>query len=122
MGLVLLYTVGSLNVPLLVLALLPLSFGLFVPASVQIVLGQEYLPKSPGTASGVTLGLAVSFGGLLSPVLGRIGDQQGLAMVWVWLILPALLSLLVVSFLPNERKLKQQRSAQSGIAIEQNRV
>jgi MFS transporter, FSR family, fosmidomycin resistance protein len=43
-----------------------------------IVLGQEYLPNRLGVASGVTLGLAVSVGGMFSPVLGRIADHWGL--------------------------------------------
>jgi FSR family fosmidomycin resistance protein-like MFS transporter len=43
-----------------------------------IVLGQAYLPNRLGTASGVTLGLAVSIGGMFSPVLGAIGDRWGL--------------------------------------------
>src|SRR6266542_6568539 len=32
--------------------------------------GKDYLPSRPGTATGVTLGLAVSIGGLFAPVLG----------------------------------------------------
>ncbi len=43
-----------------------------------IVLGQAYLPNRLGMASGVTLGLAVSVGGIFSPVLGLIGDRYGL--------------------------------------------
>jgi MFS transporter, FSR family, fosmidomycin resistance protein len=41
-------------------------------------LGQQYLPNRLGLASGVTLGLAFSFGGILMPVLGRIADLYGL--------------------------------------------
>jgi FSR family fosmidomycin resistance protein-like MFS transporter len=54
--------------------------GLFITGSqaAAIVLGQEYLPNRLGTASGVTLGLAVSVGGIFSPVLGVIGDRWGL--------------------------------------------
>lgn len=43
----------------------------------MIVLGQEYLPNRLGVASGVTLGLAVSVGGVFSPVLGLIADHYG---------------------------------------------
>ncbi|EFD64856.1 membrane efflux protein, partial [Streptomyces lividans TK24] len=35
------------------------SAGLYVPFSLHITLGQDYLPRRVGTASGVTLGLAV---------------------------------------------------------------
>lgn len=48
-----------------------------IPFSVLIKLGQDYLPSRPGTAAGVTLGLAVSAGGLFQPVLGVIADQHG---------------------------------------------
>src|SRR5205807_2937318 len=34
-----------------------------IPFSVLVKLGQDYLPTRPGTAAGVTLGLAVSAGG-----------------------------------------------------------
>lgn len=48
-----------------------------IPFAVLIKLGQDYLPSRPGTAAGVTLGLAVSAGGLLMPVLGVIADHHG---------------------------------------------
>jgi FSR family fosmidomycin resistance protein-like MFS transporter len=60
---------------------LPLIFlvGLVtnIPFAVLIKLGQDYLPTRPGTAAGVTLGLAVSAGGLFMPVLGAIADRHG---------------------------------------------
>lgn len=50
---------------LVALALLvPLAICIFLPTSVLVVLGQEYLPRRVGMASGVTLGLAVSVGGM----------------------------------------------------------
>jgi FSR family fosmidomycin resistance protein-like MFS transporter len=48
-----------------------------IPFSVLIKLGQDYLPSRPGTAAGVTLGLAVSAGGLFQPVLGIVADHHG---------------------------------------------
>ncbi len=44
--------------------LVPLAIFIFLPTSVLVVLGQEYLPRRLGMASGVTLGLAVSVGGM----------------------------------------------------------
>ena len=44
--------------------LVPLAVFIFMPTSVLVVLGQEYLPQRVGMASGVTLGLAVSVGGM----------------------------------------------------------
>ncbi|MFD7813559.1 MFS transporter [Streptomyces sp. NPDC059785] len=54
------------------------SAGLYVPFSLHITLGQDYLPRRVGTASGVTLGLAVSVGGLASPLIGTLADATSL--------------------------------------------
>ncbi|WP_069166765.1 MFS transporter [Nocardia altamirensis] len=48
-----------------------------IPFAVLVALGQDYLPSRPGTAAGVTLGLAVSVGGLFVPLLGMIADRHG---------------------------------------------
>jgi MFS transporter, FSR family, fosmidomycin resistance protein len=62
--------------------LVPLAVFIFMPTSVLVVLGQEYLPHRVGVASGVTLGLAVSVGGMCAPLLGRLADWQGLGFVF----------------------------------------
>lgn len=67
------------------------SAGLYVPFSLHITLGQDYLPQRVGTASGVTLGLAVSVGGIASPLIGAIADAASLQRALAPLIaLPAL--------------------------------
>jgi FSR family fosmidomycin resistance protein-like MFS transporter len=48
-----------------------------VPFAVLVKLGQDYLPSRPGTAAGVTLGLAVSAGGLFMPLLGLVAESHG---------------------------------------------
>jgi MFS transporter, FSR family, fosmidomycin resistance protein len=53
--------------------------GAYLPFAVHTTLGQEYLPNRVGTASGVTLGLAVSAGGLAAPLLGLIADASSLS-------------------------------------------
>jgi len=60
------------------LLLVPIGVGLALPTSPMVVLGQGYLPNRVGLASGVTLGLAFSFGGIMMPVLGWIADHHGL--------------------------------------------
>lgn len=61
-------------------ALLPLlGFVLYAPFSAQVVLGQQYLAKNIGFASGITLGLATSLGGVVAPLLGWIADNYGMA-------------------------------------------
>ncbi|MEV3961971.1 MFS transporter [Nocardia sp. NPDC050193] len=71
------------------------SVGLYVPFSLQVTLGQDYLPSRVGTASGVTLGLTISIGGLANPVLGRLADAISLQVALIPLIvMPVLSSLL----------------------------
>lgn len=76
------------------------SIGLYVPFSLQITLGQDYLPTRVGTASGVTLGLTVSVGGLVSPLVGSIADATSLRTALAPLILMPILSWLLFRTLP----------------------
>jgi FSR family fosmidomycin resistance protein-like MFS transporter len=71
------------------------AIALSVPFSLHITLGQDYLPTRVGTASGVTLGLAVSAGGLVAPALGALAEGTSLQTVLAVLIaLPAVAGLL----------------------------
>ncbi|WP_245786482.1 MFS transporter [Lentzea albida] len=54
------------------------AVSLYVPFSLHVTLGQDYLPNRLGTAGGVTLGLAVSVGGLGSPVVGAVAGATNL--------------------------------------------
>ena len=73
------------------------SITLYVPFSLHVTLGQEYLPRHMGTAGGVTLGLAVSIGGLASPAIGALADTIGLGYALLPLIaLPAIASLILL--------------------------
>ncbi len=80
--------------------LIPLALCIFLPSSVQVVLGQEYLPSRVGVASGVTLGLAVSVGGMAAPLLGRLADWKGLGTVFVALLFVLMLATLLSAALP----------------------
>ncbi|MGW0337304.1 MFS transporter [Streptomyces sp. NPDC003011] len=72
------------------------SAGLYVPFALHVTLGQDFLPRRAGTASGVTLGLAVSAGGLAAPVLGALADVTSLRTALVTLVaLPAVGRLLL---------------------------
>ena len=76
------------------------SAGLYVPFSLQVTLGQDYLPSRIGTASGVTLGLTVSIGGLISPLWGHLADSTSLRMALTPLIAMPALSWLLFRTLP----------------------
>ncbi|MGW6933074.1 MFS transporter [Lentzea sp. NPDC054927] len=64
------------------------ALTLYVPFSLHTTLGQDYLPNRLGTASGVTLGLAVSVGGLAAPAIGALASVTSLQ--WALLALPVL--------------------------------
>ncbi|MGW6022508.1 MFS transporter [Streptomyces sp. NPDC055099] len=71
------------------------SAGLYVPFSLQVTLGQDYLPSRVGTASGITLGLTVSIGGLASPLIGGLADATSLRTALAPLVLMPVLSWLL---------------------------
>ncbi|SCG44305.1 MFS transporter, FSR family, fosmidomycin resistance protein [Micromonospora echinaurantiaca] len=71
------------------------SVGLYIPFSLQVTLAQDYLPTKVGTASGITLGLTVSVGGIASPILGRLADATSLQIGLTPLIVMPLLSWLM---------------------------
>ncbi len=85
------------------LTLVPVGFTLSLSTSPMVVLGQSYLPNRVGFASGVTLGLAFSFGGIVTPLLGKIADHHGLhTAIWVVALMPILCTGLVLT-LPRRR-------------------
>ncbi|MBT2901679.1 MFS transporter [Streptomyces sp. McG3] len=79
------------------------SAGLYVPFSLQVTLGQDYLPSRVGTASGITLGLTVSIGGLASPAVGALADATSLRTALAPLVAMPLLSWLLFRTLPEPR-------------------
>ncbi|WFB11621.1 MFS transporter [Streptomyces sp. LX-29] len=92
------------------------SAGLYVPFSLHVTLGQDYLPRRMGTASGVTLGLTVSVGGLASPLIGAAADAASLQAALAPLIaLPALGWLLLR---PLEEPVTPERLPGPGVATD----
>ena len=83
------------NPILVLLILIPVSIGNFLVNTPLIVLGQQYLPKNVGFASGITLGLGVSIGGVAAPILGSYADLHGLAATIKLLTIMPILGILV---------------------------
>jgi FSR family fosmidomycin resistance protein-like MFS transporter len=80
------------------LLLVPVGLAFSAPTGPMVVLGQGYLPNRVGVASGVTLGLAFSFGGIIMPLLGFVADHHGLhAAIWVVALLPILCTALTLT-------------------------
>lgn len=88
--------VHSTSLTLAMLLLPFVAFSLFAPYSSAVVLGQTYLAKNIGFASGVTLGLTTTFGGLVTPLVGRAADAYGISAalqcLWVAAIIGAICS------------------------------
>ncbi|MBT2459222.1 MFS transporter [Streptomyces sp. ISL-86] len=77
--------------------------ALYVPFSLQVTLGQDYLPTRMGTASGVTLGLTVSVGGLASPLIAAAADAASLRTALLPLTLLPLAAWALARRLPEPR-------------------
>jgi FSR family fosmidomycin resistance protein-like MFS transporter len=101
--------VFSNNVVANTFLLVPIGLALYVPFSPMVVVGQRYLPNRIGLASGITLGLAVSVGGIAAPVLGIIADAHDLRLVMYIVaavaVLPAVFSFVLPSLKPKARNL-----------------
>lgn len=78
---------NSTDVTVATALLLPAAAAIFMPYSPIVVLGQTYLAKNAGFASGVTLGLTTTLGGLFAPAVGWAADlwglQNALQILWV---------------------------------------
>ena len=80
---------------LAMLMLVPIATGNFLIITPLIVLGQQYLPKNVGFASGITIGLGVSIGGLVAPLLGGYADIHGLISAFRLLSILPILGILI---------------------------
>lgn len=71
--------------------LVPTAMSLNFAFSPSVALGQKFVPNHIGLASGITMGLASSFGGVVSPLLGKVADNTGVSTVlWILVALAAL--------------------------------
>jgi FSR family fosmidomycin resistance protein-like MFS transporter len=70
---------------------------------VTMVMGQEYLPRRIGMASGLTVGFAIGIGGVGAVVVGALADRIDLdSALYVAAVVPVL-SLALAAFLPSTR-------------------
>jgi len=88
------------NVTISTVMLIPIAMALYAPYSPMVVYGQKYLPNHMGLASGVTLGLAVSVGGVFAPILGWISDNYSIHAAISSLIVIPIIATIVAITLP----------------------
>jgi FSR family fosmidomycin resistance protein-like MFS transporter len=92
--------VFTTNVAAATVLLIPIGFALYAPLAPMIVMGHKLLPNHIGLASGVTIGLAVTIGGIAAPLLGRVADLHGLSPVMYIIAAAAVLPVLLAFALP----------------------
>ena len=87
----------SRSVALSTLLLIPTAMFLNFAFSPSVALGQKFVPNHLGLASGITMGLASSFGGVVSPMLGKVADNVGIPVV-MWILVAVACVACVASF------------------------
>lgn len=95
---------GSLIVALILIALLALTCDISYPLAVAM--GQSFVPHHLGMASGLSFGVMVCIGGLMTPVFGLIGDYFGLQVVMLCVTAIALLGIIITLFIPKNRPMR----------------
>jgi MFS transporter, FSR family, fosmidomycin resistance protein len=105
--------VAVTNVPAALVVLALIGFALSTTYSPLVILGQAYLPNHMGLSAGVTLGIAISIGGVATPLLGRVADQYGLWATLAVLAAVPLPSVMLALTLPNPQRLRLQPSART---------
>lgn len=100
------------------IALIPVALSIYGTLSVSMVLGQKFLCNHVGFASGITIGLGITFGGITAPLLGYIGDTYGLVYT-MWTVCAAVIfTALSAWFVPDIDKI---RAAKKDAAITQSK-
>ena len=92
------------------------GLGTFIPFGVFVMLGQDYLPNRIGTASGLTVGLAASAGGLFTPPLGWLADQTSLRLMLTTLIVLPAIALGISLFMRDPRSTHESRPQPAAVA------
>ena len=82
--------------------LLLVGYSVFYYASMSpiVVIGQKLLPLHVGMATGITVGLGISFGGLTAPLLGSLGDHYRLTATMQAIVALAFLAALMSFLVP----------------------
>lgn len=94
----------SLIVALILIVLLALTCDISYPSAVAM--GQSFVPHHLGMASGLSFGVMVCIGGLMTPVFGLIGDYFGLQVVMLCVTAIALLGIIITLFIPKNRPMR----------------
>ncbi len=92
------FTTGPVSVMLLLLAMVTLTSTI----PVNIVLAQRAVPKLPGMASSLVMGLSFMFGALAAPPFGALADRIGIGAAMNMVFMVPLIGAGLVVFLRKE--------------------
>jgi len=82
---------------------------------VTMVMGQEYMPRHVGTASGLVIGLSVGLGGIAAVALGRVADMSSLRTALFVAAGAPLLASALAFMLPPARRRERLEPAEVGL-------
>src|SRR5262245_48928705 len=82
---------------------------------VTMVMGQEYMPRHVGTASGLVIGLSVGLGGVAALALGRIADLSSLRTALFVAAAAPLVASAFAFMLPPARRRERLEPAEVGL-------
>jgi MFS transporter, FSR family, fosmidomycin resistance protein len=82
---------------------------------VTMVMGQEYMPRHLGTASGLVIGLSVGLGGIAALALGVLADATSLRTALFVAAAAPLVASVLAFMLPPARRLERLEPAEVGL-------
>jgi FSR family fosmidomycin resistance protein-like MFS transporter len=82
---------------------------------VTMVMGQQYMPRHVGTASGLVIGLSVGLGGVAAVALGRLADMTSLRTALLVAAAAPIVASALAFMLPRERARKSLEPAEVGL-------
>ena len=117
----LLWIIHGLMTPILILFLLApgkwvypatMLAGGFNMASLPlgVVMAQKIAPRGRSMVASLMMGLAFGTGGLLSPIVGKLGDIFTIQSVLMFLVCVPVLSLIPIYFIPEVRSITDEQS------------
>jgi MFS transporter, FSR family, fosmidomycin resistance protein len=82
---------------------------------ITMVMGQEYMPRHVGTASGLVIGLSVGLGGVAALALGRLADMTSLRTALFVAAAAPIVGSILAFLLPPARRRERLEPAEIGL-------
>ena len=96
-----------------VLAMVAVALSVYGTLSVSMVLGQKFLCRHVGFASGITIGLGISFGGITTPFYGYIFDHYGAQATMLAVTATACIAAVIAYFVPDIDAIRAKKALEA---------